>query len=103
MSSGNRKPVIEKLKRTCYACPSQWEGRDTEGYPYYIRYRWDHLTVSKGKRYGHIDTAIMAEPYFSKTVKGDGISGILDFNELKEQLKYTLVIKEEIEDEDYFA
>lgn len=31
--------VAETLERTCFACPSQWEGSLSDGRMFYIRYR----------------------------------------------------------------
>jgi len=39
----HRDPVSE-LRRTCSACPSQWEGKVGRG-SIYIRYRWGWLQV----------------------------------------------------------
>lgn len=36
---------LRSLKKTCDACPSQWEGRTTDWKEVYIRYRWGRLTV----------------------------------------------------------
>jgi hypothetical protein len=33
------------LERTCFACPSQWEGFTSDGRGVYIRYRHDKLSV----------------------------------------------------------
>jgi hypothetical protein len=40
--------VIE-VKRTCFACPSQWEGKTKDGQVVYARYRFGELTVGMGK------------------------------------------------------
>jgi len=37
------KPVT--LVQTCYACPSQWEGKLDDGRMFYIRYRWSEGSV----------------------------------------------------------
>ena len=50
--------VLTELRHTCFACPSQWEGRDTEDRPVYIRYRHGRLTVSIGPPGGSISDAI---------------------------------------------
>lgn len=43
------KPLVTELRRTCYACPSQWEGATEDGEHVYIRYRWGFLSASVGK------------------------------------------------------
>lgn len=43
----NVKVPFFELERTCSMCPSQWEYMSPErNFSCYIRYRWDHLTVS---------------------------------------------------------
>ena len=37
---------VAKLKMTCGACPSQWEGKLMDGRAIYIRYRWGELVVA---------------------------------------------------------
>lgn len=36
---------LKSLTQTCTACPSQWDGKLTDGTPVYIRYRWGSLRV----------------------------------------------------------
>lgn len=43
------------LKKTCYACPSQWEGVLNNGQSIYIRYRYGTLWVGIGE---DIDEAV---------------------------------------------
>jgi hypothetical protein len=38
--------TIIELNQTCFACPSQWEGKTADGRHLYIRYRWGHLSIS---------------------------------------------------------
>lgn len=38
--------VVNKLTRTCYACPSQWEGTLVNGQTIYIRYRHGHFSIN---------------------------------------------------------
>ena len=38
-------PVAASIRRTCCACPSQWEGMTTDGRWFYIRYRWGGLEL----------------------------------------------------------
>jgi len=38
---------METLVQTCYACPSQWEGKDTLGDSYYFRLRHGNFRVEK--------------------------------------------------------
>lgn len=36
---------IASIERTCYACPSQWEGKTECGKEIYVRYRHGDLSV----------------------------------------------------------
>ena len=67
---------IVKMVRTCFACPSQWDGWDAEGTYYYFRYRWGELRVDK-------------EEIFSTVWEGsigDSFDGSLSYDELKNAL-----------------
>lgn len=37
---------ITSLMQTCFACPSQWEGKTEKGQYLYIRYRWGYLRMT---------------------------------------------------------
>jgi hypothetical protein len=45
----NSMMTITKIKKTCWACPSQWEGKTKDGRAVYIRFRWGNLSVCAGK------------------------------------------------------
>lgn len=68
---------IVKLEKSCPACPAQWEGKDAQGNPILIRYRWGCLTVRKGPDGGGI---------FRKQLGGDW-DGCLSLDELKKATK----------------
>lgn len=36
-------PVVTSLKKTCTACPSQWDGTLDDGRVLYARYRWGYV------------------------------------------------------------
>ncbi len=79
------KPVM--LKRTCIACPSQWEGVLEDGRTIYVRYRHGELSVGVGDdineavRNGMSDQALYADHI------SDGLDGFMDFQELKVHLR----------------
>jgi hypothetical protein len=79
-------PVVTALKKTCTACPAQWEGTLDDGRALYIRYRWGGLSVGAGK---DIDDAVKNrwgdKALFEENV-GDGLDGYMDFEELKAHL-----------------
>lgn len=82
--SGGAKVIA--LKRTCLACPSQWEGNLEDGRAVYARYRHGELTIGVGDeieeavRRASSDVALYAEDV------GDGLDGFMSFEELKAKL-----------------
>lgn len=76
------RPKVATLKKTCVACPSQWEGTLEDGQVIYARYRSGALSVGIGDdideavRNGWTDEALYAD------YVGDGFDGFLDFEEL---------------------
>lgn len=64
--------LIVKLKQTCHACPSQWEGKTDNGKDVYIRYRWGILRVD-----------LNGSEIFCEDIAGDGLDGVLSTEELK--------------------
>lgn len=75
---------VTSVVRTCYACPSQWEGETADGRYVYARYRWGYLCVGVGDSW---DQAIQAgsRPYMAIVSKqlGDNMDGVLGYDELK--------------------
>jgi hypothetical protein len=74
------RPVIRvsRIRKTCNACPSQWEGVTPDGAKVYVRYRWGGLSVGVGaeplgKDYGNV---------LSEQI-GDSLDGVLSFDDLK--------------------
>ncbi len=79
------RPKVVALKKTCTACPSQWEGTLEDGRVIYARYRWGELSVGVG---GDIDEAVhngWTDALHADQV-GDGLDGFMDFEELKANL-----------------
>lgn len=82
--SGDAK--VAALKRTCLACPSQWEGTLEDGRAVYARYRHGELSIGVGDdideavRNARSDVALYAEEI------GDGLDGFMGFEELKVKL-----------------
>lgn len=72
---------ITSLRKTCSACPSQWEGETSDGRAVYIRYRWGGLSLGIGKT---IEQAISG-PYDVDLYWGsrDGMDGYMRYAELK--------------------
>lgn len=69
---------ITEIRRTCFACPAQWEGKTDSGYVY-IRFRWGTLAVRSGST---IKDAI-AGPTIFEWQDTDGYGGFMEYDELK--------------------
>lgn len=39
--------TLTKIVQTCSFCPSQWDAWDSEGYYWYLRYRWSNGTAER--------------------------------------------------------
>lgn len=82
--SGGAK--VTALKRTCLACPSQWEGTLEDGRAVYARYRHGELSIGLGN---DIDEAVRnassAVALYAEEI-GDGLDGFMSFEELKVRL-----------------
>lgn len=83
---------VVKIIRTCFACPSQWEGEFSNGDKLYIRYRWGYLSVRRDSQ-----DAVNGEEIFGEQV-GDGLDGVLRYEDLKSIVKNIEFPEEEIED-----
>lgn len=77
---------IKKIKRTCFACPSQWEGYTIKNQPVYIRYRYGFLAAQIGKSGENIADALDGKYIFCAGI-GHMLSGYMPYDELKEILK----------------
>jgi hypothetical protein len=69
---------VSEIRKTCLACPAQWEG-ETESGNIYIRFRWGHLSVRLGPTIGE---AIGGRPIFEWD-DVDGQNGFMEYAELK--------------------
>ena len=68
---------VTEIKRTCFACPAQWEGKAESGYVY-IRFRWGTLSVRLGPT---TKDAVAAEPIFEW--QDPDFGGFMEYDELK--------------------
>lgn len=69
---------ITEIRRTCLACPAQWEGKTESGYVY-IRFRGGTLAVRSGST---IKDAI-AGPTIFEWHDTDSFGGFMDYDEMK--------------------
>ncbi len=72
---------IASLKRTCIACPSQWEGVLEDSRPIYIRFRWGELSVRLGEIGLGVESAIDAPDCFEWEADG-GIDGYITIDQV---------------------
>lgn len=79
-------PKVMALKKTCTACPAQWEGRLEDGRALYARYRWGHLSVGIGDDVDEaIDNGLSEDALYADHV-GDGLDGFMGFEDLRAHL-----------------
>jgi hypothetical protein len=69
---------VTEIRRTCFACPAQWEGKTESGYVY-IKFRWRTLAVRSGLT---IKDAI-AGPTIFEWHDTDDLGGFMEYDELK--------------------
>ena len=77
--------LINDLKQTCSACPSQWEFTTFENRPVYVRYRWGYLRISIGESNGPIEDAVIGVCIFGDQI-GHGMDGTISWKEVENQL-----------------
>lgn len=73
---------VRKRRKTCSACPSQWEGRTDNDRPVYVRYRWGHLSVRVGPPAGDMDSATMGYQVLGRQI-GDAYDGTIKWSKVK--------------------
>ncbi len=75
--------TIKTIKKTCTACPAQWEGTTDDGREVYVRYRFGHLSVAlSDEKNTAIENSRKANWYFRWD--SDGMwSGGMDYDFLK--------------------
>jgi uncharacterized Rossmann fold enzyme len=77
------KYKIKKLKQTCLACPSQFEGKTDDDRPIYIRYRFGYLSIRVGEVGMDIMNAVEGKEIYGKVV-GESFDGLMDLEEIIE-------------------
>ncbi len=75
--------VVREIRKTCGACPAQWEGWTVDGRSVYVRYRWGFLSIRVG-----------GESYYEDTV-GDGLHGCMEYDSLKRHTRHIISWPEE--------
>lgn len=93
-------PQLVALKKTCTACPSQWEGELDDGRAVYARYRHGELSVGVG---GDIEEAIhnsRTDQALHADYVGNCFDGFMDLDELMVHLHGLLVFPADLTDAD---
>jgi hypothetical protein len=67
---------VTAITQTCWACPSQWEGKLDDGRGVYIRYRWGSLTV----QIGHLPMDLRQWPTVLDKDVGDDLDGLMGWD-----------------------
>jgi len=90
--------IIEKITRTCGACPSQWQGTLIDGRMIYIRYRYGKLSFGISPNPTEDVYDAVGAPYlFRKQICEDTLDGFISLDEVKDQLAENgIILKEEI-------
>lgn len=73
---------VAHIRKTCFACPAQWEGATADGLYVYIRYRWGRLSAEVGN-----------ETVFSRLI-GDHLAGYMEEHEVQKHLAGVLDFSE---------
>lgn len=71
----NKNLIVKNYRKTCGACPSQWDIWTTDGQYIYARYRWGGLTLTL--EVGTPNSRIL----YAENI-GDGWNGVLSTQEL---------------------
>ncbi len=78
---------VVELEQTCWACPSQWEGKLDDGRMIYIRYRSGLLSVDVSPEpTNNLDGLTDWDRVFFKRI-GDMLDGLINYLEVKKELK----------------
>lgn len=76
---------------TTPAVPTQWEGRTSDGFYVYIRYRWGELTVNVGWNEDDVFDALI----FEKRIGGE-YDGVLSSKELLNHLPASISVDQDV-------
>jgi hypothetical protein len=81
---------ITEIARTCFAYPSQWEGKADSGYVY-IRFRHGHLDV----RFGSSGEDAVAGQTIFQWHDPDESNGFMEYDELRRITAGVLILPDE--------
>ena len=89
---------VTEIRRTCFACPAQWEGK-TEFGCVYTRFRGGNLTV----RFGSTIKDAIAAPTIFEWQDTDSYGGFMEYGELKQLTSSVLDLPDAESDEELNA
>lgn len=81
---------VVEIRKTCYACPAQWEGKTADGRWVYVRYRWGYLSVSVGDTLDEAVDLTRSGKVLYETRTGDSFNGYMDYAELRKLTEGTV-------------
>jgi hypothetical protein len=81
---------IATIKQTCYACPSQWEGKTEDGKDIYIRFRWGTLRLD-----------IDGKTIISMEIGEDEWNGLINLGDVLYYLKNYIMASSKVMEEYY--
>lgn len=79
---------VKSIIRTCYACPSQWEGETEDGRKVYVRYRHGLLSVGLGAT---MDEAVDDSPGWFESVLTDEDDGFMRWADVEKLANVTVL------------
>jgi hypothetical protein len=82
----SRPVTVRNLRRTCFACPSQWKGDVGENGSIYIRYRSGTLSARVSPTGRDAVSAAALYEHDIGEITGDRLGGIMTTAEMQEQL-----------------
>ena len=86
---------INHIKKTCDACPTQWEGTLEDGRMIYVRYRWGCLEISlSAKPTTDIFEAVSGGYIFDERVGKSSWDGEMTYEQLKAHTGHILEFPE---------
>jgi len=81
------KLEIKNIRKTCSACPTQWEGYLDDGRMFYIRYRYGRLAFRISETpTDNVYDAVSGEALYMEQI-GDDLDGFISLSRVKEALK----------------
>ena len=90
-----KKPLIIEIHQTTSACPTQFEGKTSDGRMVYIRYRFGRLSLQISKKPADFVDRLFEDfnTYYDEII-GERYDGCIDLDLLKEKLKDVVMFRD---------